>query len=71
VIVINKSGIGNEGEIVTLSEKYGYPIAGRIPYSKDILRCYFSKKPVVKTKLPEAEVFQEIKEKILEEVKCS
>ncbi len=71
VIVINKSGLGDEGEIVALSEKYGYPIVGRVPYSESIIRCYFSKTPVVRTKLPEAEVFREIKERILEEIKCS
>lgn len=71
VIVINKSGVGDEEEILSLSERYGCPIVGRIPYSEEIIKCYFSKTPIVNTDLPEAKVFYEIKERILEEVKCS
>ncbi len=70
-IVINKSGIGSEDEIVNLSQRYGYPIIGRIPYSENIIKCYFNKTPIVKTQLPEAKIFEEIKEKILEELKCN
>ncbi|SMP06269.1 MinD superfamily P-loop ATPase, contains an inserted ferredoxin domain [Desulfurobacterium pacificum] len=71
VIVINKSGLGNEKEIINLSEKYNYPIIGRIPYSENIIKCYFDRTPIVKTQLPEAKIFEEIKEKIMEELKCN
>jgi MinD superfamily P-loop ATPase len=70
VIVINKSGIGDKRPILELSKKYGAPIIGEIPYSENIVKSYFFKKPVVTENLPEAEVFHQIKEKILGVVGC-
>jgi len=66
VIVVNKSGIGSEERIVELSKRFGAPIVGRIPYSEEIMKSYFEGAPVVTKDVPEAEVFREIKRKILE-----
>lgn len=70
VIVVNKDGIGDEKPILELSRKYGAPIIGRIPYSENVVKSYFYKKPVVTENVPEAEIFEEIRERILEELKC-
>ncbi|WP_457569914.1 nucleotide-binding protein [Desulfurobacterium sp.] len=67
VVVINRSGTGDESLVEDLCNKYGVKIAGRIPYSKNIIKSYFENKPIVTTSLPEAEIFKNLKDRILEE----
>jgi len=40
LVIINKSGIGSEKRIQRIAKKYKTYIAGKIPYSKDVLDAY-------------------------------
>ena len=71
VIVVNKSGIGDESQIENLSKEYNVPIVGRIPYSEVIMRSYFNGTPIGLEDVPEAQVFYQLKDKILEVLRCS
>ncbi|WP_022847448.1 MULTISPECIES: nucleotide-binding protein [unclassified Desulfurobacterium] len=67
VVVINRSGTGDESVVESLCDRYGVKLIGRIPYSENVMKSYFENRPIVKTDLPEAEVFKELKDRILEE----
>ncbi len=67
-VVINRAGIGDEGEVEKLAERYGVKIAVRIPYSMDIARSYFLQSPIVLSDSPEAMPFKELYRKVTEEM---
>jgi len=67
-VIINRSGIGPEDEILRISEKYGARIIARIPYSEKIIESYINSEPIVQ-RYPESDealMFLEIVDKILE-----
>ncbi|WP_457567668.1 nucleotide-binding protein [Desulfurobacterium sp.] len=67
VVVINRSGTGDESIVEKMCNRYGIKIIGKIPYSENIMKAYFKNVPVVTTDYPEAAVFRELTEKIMEE----
>lgn len=67
-VIINRTGIGPEDEILRVSEKYGAEIIARIPYSERVIESYINSEPIVQ-RYPESDealMFFEIADKILE-----
>ncbi|GAB6101695.1 ATP-binding protein [Thermococcus atlanticus] len=66
VVVVNRSDLGDVGRVHEIAERYGAEVIAEIPYSENIIRSYVDGKPIVLTNYPEAEIFREISERVVE-----
>ncbi|RLG79020.1 MAG: cobalamin biosynthesis protein CobQ [Thermoprotei archaeon] len=66
-VILNRAGIGPEDEVQKVVEEYGARLAARIPYSKEIVKSYVNRKPVVDL-FPSSDI-SKIFRKLADEVK--
>ncbi|WP_258084123.1 ATP-binding protein [Thermococcus thermotolerans] len=65
-VVVNRSDIGDVAKVCEIAGKYGAEVIAEIPYSENVIRSYVAGRPVVLTDYPEAEIFREMAERVVE-----